>query len=273
MKNTDPVFFVNSFADRYSGGNPAAVVILDEYPEDSSMLALSREFGFSETAFLKQLGPAHYHIRWFTPKVEVPLCGHATLAAAKALFATSESGRITFASLSGELAVSAKGEMLELDFPAEEPEPCPAPDELLKALGPDTPDETLCARRSRNLILVYPEHRQIAQMKPDFTRLASLPDFPWLGIAVTAPCPEGYICRYFAPWEGIPEDPVTGSAQTFLAPYWSARLGLRTLKGLQASERQGTFEAEVAGGRVLIRGRALLWLRGGVDPGWRKVSG
>lgn len=273
MQNTDPVFLVNSFADGYFGGNPAAVVILDEYPENSRMLALAREFGWSETAFLKRLGPGHYHIRWFTPEVEVPLCGHATLASAKALFSVGESGRISFASLSGELAVRAKGEQLELDFPVEEPESCQATGDLLEALGPDKPDEILCAKRSRNLILVYPEYQQIMRMKPDFARLASLSGYPWLGIAVTAPCPDGYICRYFAPWEGINEDPVTGSAQTYLAPYWSARLGLKTLNGLQASERQGTFSAEVTGGRVLIRGRAFLWLQGGIDPSWRKGSG
>jgi PhzF family phenazine biosynthesis protein len=269
MAKPDHVFFVNAFTDAWHKGNTAAVVILDEYPDPSQMLALASEFGFSETAFLKQLGPARYHIRWFTPEVEVPLCGHATLASAKALLSSGESGRIIFESLSGELAATPKGELIELDFPAEMTQPCEVEAALLRALGPDDPLEALSARASRNLILVYADQRQVMNLKPDFAHLAGFSHLPWLGIAVTAPSPEGYICRYFAPREGINEDPVTGSAQTYLAPYWSARLGLKVLQGFQASARGGTFEVELAEERTLIRGRAFLWLSGEIASGWQ----
>ena len=172
MAKPDHVFFVNAFTDAWHKGNTAAVVILDEYPDPSQMLALASEFGFSETAFLKQLGPARYHIRWFTPEVEVPLCGHATLASAKALLSSGESGRIIFESLSGELAATPKGELIELDFPAEMTQPCEVEAALLRALGPDDPLEALSARASRNLILVYADQRQVMNLKPDFAHLA-----------------------------------------------------------------------------------------------------
>lgn len=269
MTNPDPVFFVNAFTDAWYKGNTAAVVFLDEYPDPSRMLALAKEFGWSETAFVKRLAPARYHIRWFTPEVEVPLCGHATLASAKALSANGESGRITFESLSGELTATPKGELIQLDFPAESSQPCEVDEALLQALGPDAPLAALSARNSRNLILVYAEPGQITGMKPDFASLASLAGLPWLGIAVTAASPDGYLCRYFAPWEGINEDPVTGSAQTYLAPYWSAKLGLNVLNGRQASQRGGAFEVEIHSGRVLIRGQALLWLSGKIASDWR----
>ncbi len=271
MKHTDPVFFVNAFANSYFQGNAAAVVRVDEYPQDSQMLALASEFGFSETAFVQRSGPAHYHIRWFTPEVEVALCGHATLASARALFDTEERGstRIVFHSLSGKLTATLKDGLIELDFPAEIPAPCLVDESLLAALGAEAALETLSAKSSRNLILVYPERQQILELKPDFDRLAELTEFPWLGIAVTAPQTGGYICRYFAPWEGINEDPVTGSAQTYLAPYWSAKLGKKILQGYQASERGGGFEVEVLSGRVLIRGSAFLYLQGEIDSSWR----
>lgn len=271
MLESNPVCFVNAFAAGYFGGNTAAVVLFDEYPDDSRMLALAGEFGFSETAFLKKLAPARYHIRWFTPEVEVSLCGHATLASARALFSGEESasGRISFHSLSGELSASLKGNLIELDFPAEIPVVCQAESALVEALGPHQPRESLSARNSRNLILVYEEHQQVLDLQPDFARLAAMKGLPWLGIAVTAPCPDGYMCRYFAPWEGINEDPVTGSAQTYLAPYWSGRLGMNLLQGWQASRRGGFFEVEIVSDRVLICGQAFLYLRGELDPAWK----
>ncbi len=271
LKQYDPVWFVNSFTSDWNRGNPAAVVLLEEYPPDSSLLALASEFGFSETAFLRKLAPGRYHIRWFTPEVEVPLCGHATLASARALFSTSEkdAGRIAFSSLSGELSAVRKDDLIELDFPGEIPEPCEISAEVAAALGGAVPLEAMSARASRNLILVYADYSDIIRLQPDFPRLAGITDQPWLGIAVTAPCPRGYVCRYFAPREGIDEDPVTGSAQTYLAPYWSAKLDLKVMLVLQASERTGTCEVELSDHRVLIRGQALLYLRGELDPGWR----
>lgn len=265
-----PVYFVNAFADRYYQGNTAAVVLLEDYPPEAKMLALAKEFAFSETAFLRQLSSSEYQIRWFTPEVEVPLCGHATLASAKALFSSREAAadQIRFQSLSGELIASRFAERIELDFPAEPSVAHALDPEVLQAIGSVPPEEVLSARASRNLILVYARPELITALEPDFPRLAAFQDLPYFGIAVTAPAPEGYICRYFAPWEGINEDPVTGSAQTYLAPYWAQRLGQNLLQGYQASKRGGAFEVEVLPERVLIRGRAFIYLSGELAPGW-----
>lgn len=265
-----PVYFVNAFADRYYQGNTAAVVLLEAYPSDAKMLALAKEFGFSETAFLRRLGSSEYQIRWFTPEVEVPLCGHATLASAQALFSSLEaaSGQISFQSLSGQLSARRRAGQIELDFPAEPAVTQAVDADLLQAMGSVQPMEILSARASRNLILVYATPQVVRDLEPDFARLAAKKDLPYFGIAVTAPAPDGYICRYFAPWEGINEDPVTGSAQTYLAPYWAARLRKKVLQGFQASERGGAFEVEVLPERVLIRGKAFIYLSGEIAPGW-----
>lgn len=260
-----PIFFVNAFADGFYHGNTAAVVILEAYPPDSALLRLAAEFGFSETAFLLRLGPAEYQLRWFTPEVEVPLCGHATLASAMSLFSSLEadSATLSFHSLSGELSARRRGELIELDFPLERMTPATVDPSLLRAIGPTLPQEVLSARDSRNLVLVYSDPAVIHSLNPDFTRLKAMSGLPWLGIAVTAPeAGRDYICRYFAPWEGINEDPVTGSAQTYLAPWWAQRLGKNILQGAQVSQRGGAFEVEVLDARVLIRGRAFIYLKG-----------
>ncbi|HNT51925.1 MAG TPA: PhzF family phenazine biosynthesis protein [Candidatus Syntrophosphaera sp.] len=266
-----PVYFVNAFAGGWYRGNTAAVVLLEEYPPDAALLALAREFGFSETAFLRRMAQGEYRIRWFTPEVEVPLCGHATLASAAALFElqAGKGGLILFQSLSGPLSAKRMGESIELDFPSDPPQAHAADPAVLQALSQTTPRDTLFASGTRNLVVVYADPRPVLQMQPDFGALAAFSGLPYFGIAVTAPGVEqDYICRYFAPWEGINEDPVTGSAQTCLAPYWSERLDKPILRGFQASARGGAFEAEVAGSRVLISGRAFIYLRGEVAPGW-----
>lgn len=268
----NPVWFVNAFADGFYAGNTAAVVLVEGYPPEAAMLDLAREFGFSETAFVQRLGPAEYQIRWFTPEVEVPLCGHATLASAKSLFDSCEASAelLTLHSLSGPLIARRKGDLIELDFPSDIPQPHIAEPEVLQALGPVNPMEVLRARGTRNLVLVYERPQAVLELHPDFTALTALTDLSWFGIAVTAPgTAQDYICRYFAPWEGINEDPVTGSAQTFLAPYWSGKLGRKVLSGFQASERGGAFEVEVLENRVLIRGHAWIYLRGELAAGWR----
>ncbi len=269
---SNKVFFVNAFANTYYKGNTAAVVPVSEYPSDSAMLALAKEFGFSETAYVMKLGENRYHIRWFTPEVEVRLCGHATLASAKTLFAeyAPNAEVLYFNSLSGELSARRKDDLIELNFPVDMPAEYSISADFLAALSDEQPEQVLFASNTNNLMLVYPRRETILTMQPDFARLVSFSELGLHGIGVTAVSSEDedYICRYFAPWEGINEDPVTGSAQTFLAPYWEKRLNMNPLRGFQASQRGGRFELEIMDERVLIRGKALIYMRGEICDGW-----
>lgn len=256
--------FVNAFAKGMFDGNTAAVVIVDSYPDRSEMLAIAKLYGFSETAFLLKEGVAKYHIRWFTPEVEVSLCGHATLASAAFLFSEMEQAAklIHFSSLSGELVAKRKGDEIELDFPLDIPEAFQPEEQVMQALGISHAIDTLYAPATRNLMVVLGSADEVTAIKPDFARLSAMPPQQYFGIALTASTDEGYICRYFAPWEGINEDPVTGSAQTFLAPYWADKLGKTSLKGYQASARGGHFGLSIEGNRILIRGKAVIYLNG-----------
>lgn len=264
-----PVYFVNAFAAGLTYGNTAAVVIVESFPDAVRMQALASEFGFSETAFVAKFSAEKYHIRWFTPEVEVALCGHATLASAKVLFCKgyAEGAELSFASMSGELICHRKGDKIELNFPVDTPQSAEVNDEVPRALGSESPMEVLYAPATCNLLLVYNHAESIKKMQPDFSALSRHKDDKWFGIAVTAPSQgsDDYICRYFAPWEGINEDPVTGSAQTFLAPYWAEKQGKKVLNGYQASARGGRFEVELCGQRVLIRGEAYIFMEGQVS--------
>ncbi|HNX37687.1 MAG TPA: PhzF family phenazine biosynthesis protein [Candidatus Cloacimonadota bacterium] len=260
-----PVYFVNAFTTSFTGGNTAAVMIVQDYPEAGEMQAIAKFFGFSETAFLKQLAVNDYQIRWFTPEVEVPLCGHATLASAKCLFEFyhPQAVELTFRSLSGELSVQRAGQSIELNFPIDRPVNTSVAEDVLLAVVDVMPEEILFAPRTRNLVLIYPKAQTILDTHPDFDCLVKLKDLPFFGIAISASTgDDAYVCRYFAPWEGINEDPVTGSAQTFLAPYWANRLGVKELHGFQASARSGDFRVKVSGDRVLISGEAKIILKG-----------
>lgn len=264
-----PVYFVNAFAAGLTYGNTAAVVIVESFPDKDRMQALAKEFGFSETAFVAEIARSKYHIRWFTPEVEVALCGHATLASSKVLFSKgyTEGDEISFASMSGELLCRQVGDKIELNFPVDTPQAASVSDMVQEALCSAKPLEALYAPATRNLLLVYSDAEAIKIMQPDFASLTLHKDAKWFGIAVTASSQDrdDYFCRYFAPWEGIDEDPVTGSAQTFLAPYWAAKLGKKVLNGFQASQRGGRFEVELSGQRVLIRGEGYIFMEGKVS--------
>jgi PhzF family phenazine biosynthesis protein len=267
-----PVYFVNAFTEHFFKGNQAAVVMVEDFLPDSSMLALAQEFGFSETAFVKRLGFGKYAIRWFTPEHEVNLCGHATLAAAKAMFydVVPHEKLILFQSLSGDLLARRVGEDIQLDFPIDEPVKIEADGRMLKALSQFSAEEVLYAPLTKNLIVVYNNPDTVVSLMPDFTELSKLESDKIFGIIITASFNGNYdyICRYFAPWEGINEDPVTGSAQTSLAPYWSKKLGLDELKGFQASSRGGEFQVKLDNKRVLISGRAYIYLKGEIKRGF-----
>jgi PhzF family phenazine biosynthesis protein len=266
------VYLVNAFTDQYYKGNQAAVVVMDEFASDSSLQALAKEFGFSETAFVKRLGFGKYAIRWFTPETEVKLCGHATLAAAKALFhdVIPHEKLILFQSQAGDLLARRSAEEIQLDFPIDNPVSIEADNRILKSLSESNADEILYATFNRNLIVVYKDAETVVSLKPDFNGLNKLKSDKIFGIAVTAAFTGNYdyVCRYFAPWEGINEDPVTGSAQTSLAPYWCSRLGKLRLKGFQASARSGEFGIELSESRVMISGKAFIYLKGEIKRGF-----
>ncbi|ABC28155.1 predicted epimerase, PhzC/PhzF-like protein [Hahella chejuensis KCTC 2396] len=253
------LFQVDAFTNEVFGGNSAAVCPLDAWLPDSLLLKIAQENALAETAFFVQ-EEGRFHLRWFTPEIEMDLCGHATLAAAHVL--TSHLGYeeecIVFSSLSGELRVTRQSGRLTLDFPARPPIPAEAPQEVLDSLNLQ-PVEILSAR---DIVLVYPDERAIRALRPDRMLMDRINLDPG-GVVVTAPGQDvDFVSRFFTPQAHIFEDPVTGSAHCSLAPYWSARLGKTKLTAAQLSERGGLLDCELAGDRVLISGSAVTYLRG-----------
>jgi PhzF family phenazine biosynthesis protein len=256
-----PLFQVDAFADRPFEGNPAAVCLLSRPADERWMQLVAREMNLSETAFLYPLDDG-FSLRWFTPAVEVDLCGHATLASAHVLWEQGylkpdEAAR--FHTRSGILTARQNGQWIEMDFPATPAQPADPPDGLLDALGVTA--EYVGKTRFDYLVEVDSE-ATVRDLKPDFGKLAHL---PVRGTIVTsrADSPEfDFVSRFFAPAAGINEDPVTGSAHCCLAPYWAARLGKRQMVGRQLSERDGTVRVAMAGDRVLLAGKAVTIFRG-----------
>lgn len=262
-KKNIPIFQVDAFTDRLYGGNPAAVCLVDEWPSDAEMLDIARENALSETAFLLR-GAGGNELRWFTPGTEVDLCGHATLATAFVYFNfldnSAESVRF-LTRTSGPVEVSRDGDLLVLDFPSRPPEPCAAPPALLKALG----REPRAVLASRDYMAVFDDESDVAALEPDMAALAGLDRF---GVIATARGRSAdFVSRYFAPGEGIPEDPVTGSAHCTLIPYWAGVLGKNELTARQISRRGGTLYCQDLGERVAIAGRAVLYLEGRIFRG------
>lgn len=248
---------VHSFTDRIFGGNPAGVCALEEWIDDELMQRIAAENNLSETAFFVHAGE-YYDLRWFTPAVEVDLCGHATLASAYVLFdyLGHENDVIKFHTQSGELAVWKDGKNLVMDFPSRPGDPIDAPDHLISGLG-RKPREIY---KSRDILAVFGSEREIKDLKPDLSQLEKL---DCTGIIVTAPGDEvDFVSRFFAPQAGIPEDPVTGSAHATLTPYWSERLGRKQLVARQVSTRGGDLWCEQVEDRVHIAGRAVLYVKG-----------
>jgi PhzF family phenazine biosynthesis protein len=254
-----PIYQVDAFTDRLFGGNPAAICPLEHWLPDATMQGIAAENNLSETAFFVREGN-EYAVRWFTPAVEVDLCGHATLASAYVIFHLLEPGRerVAFRTMkAGKLAVTRQGDELALDFPAWPPQPVEAPPALAAALG-KAPSAVLAAR---DYLVVYERAEDVATLAPDLAAVAALDRF---AVIVTAPG-EGdvdFVSRFFAPARGVPEDPVTGSAHCTLTPYWAARLGKSRLSARQLSHRGGRLTCTLAGDRVSIAGRAVLYLEG-----------
>ena len=256
---------VDAFATEPFTGNPAGVVVLEEAPSEDWMAAVARELNLSETAFvIKEAIPeADFRLRWFTRgAVEVDLCGHATLASAHCLFADGVPSPVRFATRSGVLTVKRReDDSLSMDFPAWPPDRIEVPGGIADALG--APVEW--AGRSGNgfVVAVIVDEGTVRGLVPDIARLATLPADVFV---VTAPGdedqPHDYVCRVFAPKIGLDEDPVTGSAQTVLGPYWAERLGRTSLVGLQVSARTGVIGVDVQGRRIDISGHAVTVLDG-----------
>ncbi len=253
-----PFFQVDAFADRPFSGNPAAVMPLDHWLADEVMQAIAAENNLSETAFTvpSERADADYDLRWFTPAVEVPLCGHATFAAAHILI---HGDSIRFSTRSGILTVSRDGDMLRMSLPASSPSSGEVPG-LLAALGLDAGEIFVCDGPETAVIVLLPDEQAVRAVQPDFKALADLNQA--LAI-VTAPGDQQTIAsRVFCPSVGIDEDPVTGAAHAALVPFWAERLGRQSFTALQASKRTGVIECELRGDRVILGGRAVTVIEG-----------
>ena len=254
------MFQVDAFTGRLFGGNPAAVVVLPEWLADETLQAIAQENNLAETAFVVP-GADWFGLRWFTPEIEVDLCGHATLASAYVLFNhgyTSHS-EVVFEYRGGWLTVAREGDLLAMDFPARPPEPIQCDAALADALGA-VPREL---HQSRDLLAVFDTQADVESLRPDFSAIAKLDVFAVIASAPEKEC--DFVSRFFAPGAGIPEDPVTGSAHCTLVPYWSERLGKKKLHALQLSRRGGELFCENLGPRVKICGRVVEFLRGEIS--------
>jgi len=252
---------VDAFTDRLFGGNPAGVCPLEKWIPDDVMQKIAMENNLSETAFFVNEDDG-YRIRWFTPKVEVNLCGHATLASSHVIFnhLGCDCDKITFHSRSGILNVSREGELLVLDFPANKPQRAALPEDFVQALN-ITPIQ--CHRGKEDYLLLYKSQQEIEALIPDFRRLEKTDA---RAVIVTAPGSKcDFVSRFFAPRVGVDEDPVTGSAHTVLIPFWAEKLNKTEMNALQLSRRGGTIFCRLNGDRVDIGGKAVTYLKGEIS--------
>ena len=252
-------FEVDAFANKPFQGNPAGICPLEKWLDDAMMQNIAAENNLAETAFFVPRGN-DYDLRWFTPELEIDLCGHATLASAFILFTElgHQANAVRFHSKSGPLTVTRNGDILTLDFPSRPPKPCTVPEGLIRGLG-KKPTQVL---KARDYFVLYDTVEEVRSLKPDFALLGQLDE----KVIVTAPGTDcDFVSRFFAPTAGVPEDPVTGSAHCTLIPYWSARLGRTKMFARQVSKRGGELFCELAGDRVLIGGKAVLYSRGQIE--------
>jgi PhzF family phenazine biosynthesis protein len=283
-----PLYQVDAFTDKRFHGNPAAICPLDQWLPDSVLQSIAAENNLSETAYYVRTGEhagpnghaagrvshaaggvshaagggSHVDLRWFTPAVEVDLCGHATLAAAMVILDVRKevaAEQVDFNTKSGVLIVRRDGDRYALDFPSRPATACEVHPDLAAALG-STPVEVLA---SRDYLCVFSSEEEVRALKPDMAKLASLDRF---GMIVTAPGANcDFVSRFFAPAKGVPEDPVTGSSHCTLIPYWATRLGKDWLHARQISARGGELWCEMRGDRVRIAGHGVLFLEGEID--------
>src|SRR6266853_3953461 len=251
------IYQVDAFSSQVFSGNPAAICPLEEWLPDDQMQAIAGENNLSETAFFVRNGDG-YGLRWFTPAVEIDLCGHATLASAFIILndLTPSENSVRFQTKSGTIVVNREGDLYSLDFPSRPPAECDVPSQLVEALG-GSPQAVLAAR---DYMVVYASEDQVRKLEPNMQLVSKLDKF---AVIVTAPGRDvDFVSRFFAPAKGVPEDPVTGSAHCTLIPYWSKRLGKKKLHAYQVSRRGGELWCEDRGERVTMSGKAVRFLEG-----------
>jgi predicted PhzF superfamily epimerase YddE/YHI9 len=257
-----PLYQLDAFADRLFAGNPAAVCPLERWLPDETLRAIAAENNLSETAFVVASGP-DYELRWFTPTIEVDLCGHATLAAGHVVLHRLRPGSSSVrfhTRRAGVLGVGSRDGLLVLDFPARAPRPSDPPPGLIDALG-GRPSAVLASERDH--MVVYGTEAEVARLAPSMPPLAALGP---VGVIVTARGERSdFVSRFFAPGAGIPEDPATGSAHCVLTPYWSKLLGKTTLDARQISARGGALRCTLRGERVDIAGKVVPYLEGTIS--------
>ena len=257
------IYQIDAFTNKLFGGNPAAVIPLDSWIDDALMQQIAMENNLAETVFFVPEKKG-FHIRWFTPELEIDLCGHATLASAYVLyhFLGYTESSILFYSKSGELQVRKKDSLLQLNFPSRMPVLITEyPDELLKGLGISNP---VAVYKSRDYVVELQNEKELKQVRPDFSLLNKI---DVIGIVITAPGSDcDFVSRFFAPNCGIPEDPVTGSSHSSLIPFWAEKLNKPELHARQLSQRQGELWCELLeNDRVLIAGEAVFYMKGEIN--------
>lgn len=254
------IYQVDAFTDQVFGGNPAAVCPLEQWLPDEKMQQIAQENNLSETAFFVQEDDLT-HIRWFTPEMEIDLCGHATLASAHVIFnhMNYKNPVIRFRYGEGKLSVKNNQQMLSMDFPAVSSEKAEITDQIVLSLG----KKPLEVYKARDLMVVFDNEKEILDLDPDFIKMVNIDH---LGVIATAPGNSvDFVSRFFAPRAGISEDPVTGSAHCMLIPFWADRLGKNKLSAMQLSKRRGKISCENKGERVEISGKAVTYLIGEIN--------
>jgi PhzF family phenazine biosynthesis protein len=257
---TIPIYQVDAFTLGPFSGNPAAVCPLDSWLDDDTMQNIAAENNLAETAFIV-MREGGYDLRWFTPTVEVDLCGHATLAAGNVVLnhLQPDLNSVSFETISGELIVSRDGDRLSMDFPARPPTRAAVSEALCDALG-KAPSEV---HMSRDVLAVYDDEQSVRDLSPDQAKLLALEE--GFGVIVTAKGKSvDFVSRFFVPKGGIYEDPVTGSAHCTLVPFWAERLGWSELIAHQVSPRGGELRCELRGDRVIMSGQCVLFLTGSI---------
>ena len=258
-------YFVDSFTNQKFKGNPAAVCIVESDLESCTMQNIATEIGFSETAFIKQISENNYSIRFYTPKKEIPLCGHATLAASKVIFETSTLQDINFINCENiELKIEKADGKIVMQFPIYETTEISVPESVFNALGIDNATDTRFSPKNKIILIEISDSKELADLKPDF--LALINSYSGInGVLVTAKSnsPDfDFHYRYFWPWAGTNEDPVTGGVQTFLTKYWAKKLEKNKFQAFQSSSRTGIMETELINDKVLIYGEAVITFDG-----------
>ncbi len=261
-------FIVDAFTSALFKGNQAAVCLLDKELEENTMLLIAKEFGFSETAFIYRTSEGMFNIRYFSPKMEIPLCGHATMASAKVLFEENNTlDQLVFKTHSGyTLEIQRKDNQISMYFPVLGLEDYSLSQEILEAIG--IKQALYCGyNKEHNIVIVEMGNSvDLANLKPDFSKLKNIKT-SINGVAVTAESAStlyDYEYRYFWPWSGTDEDPVTGAVQSFLVPYWAKELDQVKLTAFQCSERTGTMQVELTKDKVIITSNAVIFSKGSI---------